>query len=85
MMGRDTNFRYTDLSSAFQDSNPLRYFRRIFGEGDIVIPERIRNQKPILNLTQKYRSFPKHCIRNGKRKSQKFEKRQLFNVKNAFW
>jgi hypothetical protein len=51
MMGRDTNFRYTDLSSAFQDSNPLRYFKRIFGEGDIVIPERIRNQKPILNLT----------------------------------
>ena len=26
MMGRDTNFRYSDLSSVFQDSNPWRYF-----------------------------------------------------------
>jgi len=51
MMGRNTNFRYSDLSSAFQDSNPLRYFKRIFGKGDIAIPERIKNEKPILNLT----------------------------------
>ena len=30
MMGRDTNFRYSDLSSVFKDSNPWRYFKRIF-------------------------------------------------------
>ena len=51
MMGRDTNFRYSDLSSVFQDSNPLRYFKRIFQKGDLIIPERIKNERPILNLT----------------------------------
>ena len=51
MMGRDTNFRYSDLSSVFQDSNPWRYFKRIFQKGDLVIPERIKNERPILNLT----------------------------------
>jgi len=51
MMGRDTNFRFSDLSSVFKDSNPWRYFKRIFQEGDTVIPERIKEQKPILHLT----------------------------------
>ena len=51
MMGRDTNFRYSDLSSAFQSSNPWRYFTRIFQKGDMVIPGRIKKQRPILNLT----------------------------------
>ena len=51
MMGRDTNFRYSDLSSVFQDANPWRYFKRIFQKGDMVIPERIKNERPILNLT----------------------------------
>ena len=51
MMGRDTNFRYSDLSSVFQDANPWRYFQRIFQKGDMVIPERIKNERPILNLT----------------------------------
>ena len=51
MMGRDTNFRYSDLSGVFQDSNPWRYFKRIFQRGDMAIPERIKNERPILNLT----------------------------------
>ena len=51
MMGRDTNFRYADLSSVFKDANPWRYFQRIFQKGDLEIPERIINEKPILNLT----------------------------------
>ena len=55
MMGRNTNFRYSDLSSVFKDSNPLRYFKRIFQKGDLAIPERIKNQRPILNLTT-------HCL-----------------------
>ena len=33
MMGRDTNFRYADLSSVFKDANPRRYFQRIFQKG----------------------------------------------------
>jgi len=51
MMGRDTNFRYSDLSSVFKDSNPWRYFKRIFQKGDLLTPEKIKNERPILNLT----------------------------------
>ncbi len=51
MMGRDVNFRFSDLSSAFRDSNPWRYFKRIFQEGDMAIPHRIEKERPILNLT----------------------------------
>ena len=38
MMGRDVNFRYSDLSSVFQNPKPLRYIRRIFSEGDMEVP-----------------------------------------------
>lgn len=51
MMGRETNFRYSDLSSAFKDSNPLRYFKRIFQQGDMIIPDKIKKERPILNIT----------------------------------
>ena len=51
MMGRDTNFRYRDSSSVFNDSNPWRYFKRIFQEGEMIIPARIKNERPILNIT----------------------------------
>ena len=51
MMGREINFRYSDLSSVFNDSRPWRYFKRIFQKGDMVIPKRIEKEKPILNLT----------------------------------
>ena len=51
MMGRETNFRYSDISSVFNDSNPWRYFKRIFQEGDMIIPERIKKERPILHLT----------------------------------
>ena len=52
MMGRETNFRYSDISSAFNDSNPWRYFKRIFQKGgEMEIPDRIKEQRPILHLT----------------------------------
>jgi len=51
MMGRETNFRYYDLSSVFNNSHTLRYFKRIFQKGEIEVPERIKREKPILNLT----------------------------------
>ena len=51
MMGRETNFRYSDLSSVFKDTDPIKYFKRIFSEGDLAIPEKIKREKPILNLT----------------------------------
>lgn len=51
MMSRETNFRITDQSSVFRDINPWRYFLRLMQKGDEAIPERIRRQRPILNLT----------------------------------
>ena len=51
MMGRETNFRFSDLSSVFNDAHPLRYFKRIFQEGDVVITDRINEERPILSLT----------------------------------
>ncbi len=50
MMGRDVNFRYTDLSGIFSNPYPIKYLKRIFQEGDLVVPERISKLKPILNL-----------------------------------
>ena len=51
MMGREINFRYSDISSVFKDSNPLKYFLRIFQKGDQHINRKIKIEKPILNLT----------------------------------
>ena len=51
MMGREVNFRPTDLSSIFMDANPWRYLRRIFMKGDETIPKRISKEKPVLHLT----------------------------------
>jgi len=51
MMSRDVNFRYSDLSSAFKDANPWRYFKRLFQDGDMAIPEKLEKERPILNLT----------------------------------
>ena len=48
MMGRDVNFRFSDLSSVFNYPKPLKYFKRIFQEGDLVVPDRIEKTKPII-------------------------------------
>ena len=50
MMGRNVNFRYSDLSSVFQSDKKYKYFKRIFSEGDEVIPEIINKKKPILHF-----------------------------------
>lgn len=50
MMSRDVNFRPADLSSVFNDSNPKRYFDRLYEKGDEHIPEKILKEKPILNI-----------------------------------
>jgi hypothetical protein len=51
MMGREVNFRPTDVSSATQNHDPIRYFKRLFEVGDEAIPELIHRDRPILNLT----------------------------------
>jgi hypothetical protein len=50
MMGRETNFRPTDLSSVMNNHNPGRYFQRLFQPGDEAIPSLIDSEHPILNL-----------------------------------
>ena len=50
MMGRNVNFRYSDLSSVFQSDKKYKYFKRIFSEGDEAIPEIINKKKPILHF-----------------------------------
>jgi hypothetical protein len=50
MMGRDVNFRPTDLSSVINNHNPTRYFERLFGLGDEKLPEIIKKERPILNF-----------------------------------
>ncbi len=50
MMGREVNFRYSDLSSVFKDSDPWKYIKRIFQVGDMEVPGRIERERPILNI-----------------------------------
>ncbi|MBI4308998.1 MAG: hypothetical protein HY591_01560 [Candidatus Omnitrophica bacterium] len=50
MMGRDVNFRWGDLSSAFMDARPWRYVQRLFGPGDETVPARVEKERPILHL-----------------------------------
>lgn len=51
MMGREVNFRPTDLSSVQKYHNPAQYFERLFLPGDESVLEVITQKKPILNLT----------------------------------
>jgi hypothetical protein len=55
MMGRDLNFRYTDLSSVFNSPNKIKYFKRLFAKGDEVIPDIIKKDIPILQIAT-------HCL-----------------------
>lgn len=50
MMGRDVNFRPSDLSSIFKYHNPIDYLERLFQPGDEAIPNKILKRRPILNL-----------------------------------
>ena len=51
MQSRHVNFRPSDLSSVWHDSNPWRYIIRLFQKGDQAVPERIAKERPILALT----------------------------------
>jgi hypothetical protein len=50
MMSRRTNFRPRDLSSVFRYVDWFTYLKRLLQKGDEVIPERIRNENPILHF-----------------------------------
>ena len=49
-MGRQTNCRPGDLSSIFRHK-PLQHIRRMLSEGDRIIPQKIKENKPILNIS----------------------------------
>jgi len=49
-MGRDINCRPSDLSSIFRNK-PFKYIYRMLSKGDELIPQKIKNNKPTLNLT----------------------------------
>ena len=50
MMGREVNFRPTDLSSVQMFHSPTQYFERLLQPGDETIPDVINKKNPILNL-----------------------------------
>lgn len=50
MMARETNFRWSDLSSVRLSASPWRYVRRLFMKGDQAAVDRIRADRPILHL-----------------------------------
>jgi hypothetical protein len=50
MMGRDVNFRVSDLSSAVSHHDTSRYLKRIFGPGGEEVLNMINLEKPILNI-----------------------------------
>jgi hypothetical protein len=49
-MGRETNFRFSDISSPWTNGRMLRYVARLFQAGDAAAVERIKTQRPILHL-----------------------------------
>ncbi len=57
MMGRNSNFRPSDISSVIQSRKLFEYLKRIFQKGDNEIPKKIFNKKPILNFTTSHLIF----------------------------
>jgi hypothetical protein len=50
MIGRNTNFRFKDHSSVFNNPFKLEYLKRIFGKDGNVIVEKILNIKPVFQM-----------------------------------
>ena len=51
LMSRNTNFRYSDLSSVLQSQKKKIYLKRLFTKGDNLIPGIINKTKPILHFS----------------------------------
>ena len=88
MMGREINFRYSDLSSAFKTINRFKYFKRLFGPGDQAIPKLIETQKPISHLvTHCLSAFSKPLLNNFKDEMLliNFHRNPLYMLKQNMW
>ena len=57
MMGRNSNFRPSDISSIFQSRKRFSYLKRIFKKGDSQILSKIKSQAPITNYTSSHLLF----------------------------
>ena len=57
MMGRNSNFRPSDISSVLQSIKKLSYLKRIFQKGDNYVLEKIEKEKPIINYTTSHLIF----------------------------
>ena len=50
LMGREVNFRVSDLSSIYQYHSPEVYIRRTVDPGDDTVLSKIKDERPVLNL-----------------------------------
>lgn len=50
MMSRETNFRFSDISSVWRNAKPWRYLKRLLLAGDAAVIPRVKAERPILNL-----------------------------------
>lgn len=101
MMGREMNFRFSDISSVFNQPNKLKNFTRIFTKGDEVIPDKIIKEKPILHLATHgltgisqplFEAMPKGMLFINMKRHPLFLLRQniwnmsnLINNQRSFW
>ena len=88
MMGRETNFRYSDLSSAFKAVNRWKYFKRLFGPGDQDVPKLIETQQPIVHLvTHCLSAYAKPLLDNFKSEMLliNFHRNPLYMLKQNMW
>tara|TARA_B100001093_G_C26839813_1_gene1020019 strand:+ start:274 stop:1410 length:1137 start_codon:yes stop_codon:yes gene_type:complete len=57
LMGRNSNFRPSDISSILQSKKKIKYIRRIFEKGDHYVVDKIKTENPILNFTTSHLTF----------------------------
>ena len=50
MMSRNANFRHRDLSSVLKNKQLKKYVKRFFLKGNEYVPDRIKEEQPILHL-----------------------------------
>ena len=88
MMGREMNFRYADLSSAFKSFHKFKYFKRLFTTGDEVVPKRIEKEKPIVHLvTHCLSAYSQPLLENFKEEMLliNFHRNPLYMIKQNMW
>lgn len=69
MMSRNSNFRHRDLSSVLKNKQLMKYLKRFFLKGNEFVPERIKEEQPILHLcTHNLLSYSKPLFQSHPKK-----------------